>query len=111
MLFAVQSLRSPRKTILIWRQKYAPVCDVFLMHELETLIQSLSKMISEDNIEGIHLTNLREECHKFAKSLETRIVEGAQKWHNHQLLASVGYLNNVEQGHTVVTKISSDLRG
>ena len=55
------------------------MCDVFLMHELEALIQSLSELIGEGNwdIEGIHLTNLREERHKLAKSLETRIIEWA----------------------------------
>ena len=48
MLFAVQSLKSLRNAILIWRPIHAPMCDIFLMHELETLIQSLSELIDED---------------------------------------------------------------
>lgn len=112
MLFAVQPLRRSQQTLPIYWHADVPVRNVPLMHELEALVQRSSKLFGDDTTRGeTHLTNLREEIHKLAECLEPRVLKGAQKWHDHQLLAGVGYLDNVEQGYTMVTGISGDLRG
>ena len=99
MLFTVQSLKGlvSASTSHLYETTRTYLCSVPLVHKLESLIQAQSELpVVRDNgcWKDLDLTNLRGKCHKIANFLEMRTIEGAQKWHNHQILAILRNLNN-----------------
>ena len=52
-----------------------------------------------------YLTDLGEEGHKLTERLKTRVIEGTQEWRDHQLLAGAGQCDDVEQWHTMVSRV------
>ena len=78
------------------------MCDVLLVHELDSLIGSQSALIMPNPETKTYLADLVEKGHKLSECLEPRVIEGTQEGRNHQLLPGVGQIDNVEQWHTMV---------
>ena len=101
--------RVPCRGFIIETCENLPVGNIVFVHEVKTLARVKDCQCAdpyEEMMCGSHVTDLCEECHKFAKCLEPRLIKWAQEGHHHQcLVMGIGWSNDFQQRDTMVPGI------